>query len=194
MRICPAPACSSARRRVRMSSAPRTKGSITPVTPQVPASCRFCRSSSVNVGGGHRQPRCRKAFCGFAGGRPVPQYTAGQRHRFRPPAQGACRRPAGGSGPAGLHAPAPPGRGHPLPQPEALAWFQHKGLGQRANAQLRPLRSMSSWGMPTAWMISSQSLWAERGPWERFMRMPVMPAFTMRCKVSSWAQAGPMVP
>ena len=28
----------------------------------------------------------------------------------------------------------------PLPQPEALAWFQHKGLGQRANAQLRPLQ------------------------------------------------------
>ena len=27
-----------------------------------------------------------------------------------------------------------------MPQPEALAWFQHKGLGQRANAQLRPLQ------------------------------------------------------
>ena len=57
-----------------------------------------------------------------------------------------------------------------------------------------PCRSMSSWGMPTAWIMSSQSLWAERGPWERFMRMPVMPASTMRCKVSGWAQAGPMVP
>ena len=27
-----------------------------------------------------------------------------------------------------------------MPQPEALARFQHKGLGQRANAQLRPLQ------------------------------------------------------
>lgn len=81
-----------------------------------------------------------------------------------------------------------------MPQPEVLAWFQHKGLGQRADAQLRPLQVDEQLGMPTAWMISSQSLWAERGPWERFMRMPVMPASAMRCKVSSWAQAGPMVP
>ena len=57
-----------------------------------------------------------------------------------------------------------------------------------------PCRSISSWRMPAARIMASQSVCAASGPWERFMRMPVMPASTMCCKIAGCAQAGPMVP
>lgn len=82
----------------------------------------------------------------------------------------------------------------PLPQPEALAWFQHKGLGQRADAQLRPLQVDEQLGDAHGVDDIQPVFVGRKGPVGRFMRMPVMPASTMRCKVSSWAQAGPMVP
>ena len=92
------------------------------------------------MGGGYRQPRCRKAFAAL-------QSAA--------PHHGTLQGRAVGSG--NLHKEpavvqqevlARPGRLHqrrragntPLPQPEALPRFQHKGLGQCADAQLRPLQ------------------------------------------------------
>ena len=56
IRISAAPASSSAWRRARISALPRTKGSITPVTPHCFAIFRFCRSSSVRVGEGTARP------------------------------------------------------------------------------------------------------------------------------------------
>ena len=50
-------------------------------------------------------------------------------------------------------------------------------------------RSISSWRMPAARIMASQSVCAASGPWERFMRMPVMPASTMCCKIAGCAQA-----
>ena len=91
-------------------------------------------------GGGHRQPRCRKAFAALQGAAPYHSTLQGSAIGFghlhkelavvqqEVLARPGCmhqRRRAGDT---------------PLPQPEALARFQHKGLGQRANAQLRPLQ------------------------------------------------------
>ena len=68
------------------------------------------------------------------------------------------------------------------------------GLASRPTRSSGPCRSMSRSGMPTAWIIASQSVCSASAPWERFMRRPVMPASTRRRRVPALAQAGPMVP
>ena len=194
MRMPSAPASCKARRRVRISSAPRTKGSITPVTPHCFAIFRFCRSSSVRVGEGTVSPGAAMLLrlCSTP-----PRSTVQVR------ASGAASVTCTSSLPSssrsccpGLQAAASAG-GHPTPPRPSRRGppsGRVKGCASRPVRSSGPCRSMSSSRMPAARMRDSQSACSTSDPWERFMRMPVMPASTICRRVSGWAQAGPMVP
>ena len=177
-----------------MSSAPRTKGSITPVTPQAPASCRFCRSSSVNVGEATVSPGAARLLrlC-----RVPPRTTV--HCRAAPSASATCTRSLPSSSrrfwPGRAACTSAVGQGTP-PCPSRRLWpgSSTRGWGSVPMRSSGPCRSMSSSRMPAARMRDSQSACSASDPWERFMRMPVMPASTICRRVSGWAQAGPMVP
>ena len=194
IRISAAPASSSAWRRARISALPRTKGSITPVTPHCFAIFRFCRSSSVRVGEGTARPGAamllrlcrvppRTTVHKRAPGRVCVTCTRSFPSSSRSccPGAAACTRAAGQGMPS-------------APRRTELPSTRVTGSASVPMRSSGPCRSMRSCRMPAARIIASQSACAVSGPWERFMRMPVMPASTMRCRVSSCPQAGPMVP
>ena len=194
MRICGAPASASACRRARMSCFPRTKGSMTPVTPQEAAMRRLARSSLVRVGMGTDRPGAamllrlcrtppRSTVQTSASGPAAVTSTSSLPSSSKSccPGRAACTSWTGQGMPPAPSCTVPPSG-------------RVTGLASRPTRSSGPCRSMSRSGMSTAWIIASQSACSASAPWERFMRRPVMPASTRRRRVPALAQAGPMVP
>ena len=127
---------------------PRTKGSITPVTPLAPASCRFCRSSSVNVGEATVSPGAARLLrlC-----RVPPRTTV--HCRAAPSASATCTRSLPSSSrrfwPGRAACTSAAGQGTP-PCPSRRLWpgSSTRGWGSVPMRSSGPCRSMSSWGMP----------------------------------------------
>ena len=190
----PMPLFSSASRSVRRSSAPRTKGSITPVTPYCLACSRFCRSSAVSVGVCSTTPGAARLF----------------RLRSTPPRRtvqsiwsgctcstSASIFPSSRSSlcPSRTAAISAAGQGTPSrPRRSSAPSDSSSGSARSPMRSSGPCRSISSLGMPASRISARYSFWFSSVPWERFTRMPVIPASRIRRRHAADAHAGPIVP
>ena len=154
--ICPAWAFSSAARRVRMSSALRTKGSMTPVTPQLAATRRFCRSSSVRVGEETSTPGTAMLFRLWS--RP-PRSTV----QWRAVSTAFTRKsslPSSSSSfcPGVMASKRQAGQGMPpVPRDTCCPSESVSGDASRPMRSSGPCKSIRRVRMPAFWMSSSQS-------------------------------------
>ena len=161
---CGAPASASACRRLRMSAAPRTKGSMTPVTPQSAAMARFSLSSAVRVGIWMSAPGAARLLrlCSTP-----PRITVHTRASGSAVSTRASSLPSSSSNscPGCTPCTSAVGQGMPCtPRRTVCPAVRDSGCGRRPMRNSGPCKSMSSFLTPALCSITSQSLCAASGP------------------------------
>ena len=191
-----APVSRRAARTVRRSSAPRTKGCMSAVTPYSLARLRFSISISVSALAGSSRPATARLLWDRStpprSTRQVIARASRTRRESAPSSSSSsspsCRFPVriGGTGKASPSVSVSPSR-------------SVSGAKSAPTRSSGPCRSMSkSQETPSAVSarrrLSSHGARSARGPWERFKRTPRIPARSRARSVSVSAQAGPSVP